>query len=203
MRLSLVLAVSAVASSAALAAAQSVGPRVEITPYAGYMVFGDFAKGPLGTSLSRADGALLGAQLGVGLTPNVALVGNVARASGDVGIGLPFLDDLSVGSSSAWMFDGALQLSLPVSGAVGFAPFLQLGAGAMRHDVTIGLSTQATNVVGTIGAGADFSLTRNVGLRLMAKDYIGRFDVREATSVDYTPGVAHNVGLSAGLKMTF
>lgn len=72
----------------------------------------------------------------------------------------------------------------------------------MRHDVTIGLATQATNVVGTIGAGADIALSRNVGLRLMAKDYIGRFDVREATTIDYEPGIAHNVGLSAGIKVT-
>src|SRR5687767_13329066 len=57
---------------------------IEVTPYAGYMLFGDFVKGPLGTSLSNAGGALLGAQLGVGLTPNVAIVANAARASGDI-----------------------------------------------------------------------------------------------------------------------
>ena len=182
--------------------AQASGPRVEVTPYAGYMLFGDFLQGPMGTSIGNAGGALLGAQLGVALTPNVALVGNVARASGDINLGIPFLDGITVGSSSAWMFDGALQLALPLSGSA-FKPFMQLGAGAMRHTVKIGLSTDATNFVGTLGAGADVGLTRNIGLRLMAKDYIGRFDVREATTIDYKPDIAHNFGLSAGLKIAF
>ena len=182
--------------------AQASAPRVEVTPYAGYMLFGDFLQGPMGTSIGNAGGALLGAQLGVALTPNVALVGNVARASGDINLGIPFLDGITVGSSSAWMFDGALQLALPLSGSA-FKPFMQLGAGAMRHTVKIGLSTDATNFVGTLGAGADVGLTRNIGLRLMAKDYIGRFDVREATTIDYKPDIAHNFGLSAGLKIAF
>ena len=178
--------------------------RIEVTPYAGYMLFGDFVQGPLGTSISNAGGALLGAQLGVALTPNVALVANAARASGDIALGIPFLDGITVGSSSAWMFDGALQLSMPLPGrAIAFTPFVQLGAGAMRHEVNLGLSTNATNFVGTVGAGADFGLSRIVGLRLMAKDYIGRFDVREATTLDYQPDIAHNFGFSAGLKIAF
>ncbi|MDQ4079335.1 MAG: porin family protein [Gemmatimonadota bacterium] len=182
--------------------AQSAAPRVEVTPYAGYMLFGDFIDGPVGTSIGNAGGALIGAQLGVALTPNVAVVGNVARASGDINLGIPFLDGITVGSSSAWMFDGALQLALPLSGSA-LKPFVQVGAGAMRHSVKIGLSTEATNFVGTLGAGADVGLTRNIGLRLMAKDYIGRFDVREATTIDYEPDIAHNFGLSAGLKIAF
>jgi hypothetical protein len=184
------------------ALAQSSAPRVEVTPYAGYMLFGDFIDGPVGTSIGNAGGALIGAQLGVAITPNVAVVGNVARASGDINLGIPFLDGITVGSSSAWMFDGALQLGLPLAGTA-FKPFVQLGAGVMRHSVKIGLSSDATNFVGTLGAGADLGLTRNIGLRLMAKDYIGRFDVREATTIDYKPDVAHNFGLSAGLKIAF
>jgi hypothetical protein len=187
-----------------VAVAQTSSPRIEVTPYAGYMLFGDFVKGPLGTSISNAGGALIGAQLGVALTPNVAVVANAARASGDINLGVPFFDGITVGSSSAWMFDGALQLSMPLlSRAIAFTPFLQVGAGAMRHNVKIGLSTDATNFVGTVGAGADFGLTRAIGLRLMAKDYIGRFDVREATTLDYEPDIAHNFGLSAGLKIAF
>jgi opacity protein-like surface antigen len=192
------------ALSGGAAFAQTSTSRIEVTPYAGYMLFGDFVKGPLGTSISNAGGALVGAQLGIALTPNVAVVGNAARASGDINLGIPFLDGITVGSSSAWMFDGALQLSMPLPGrAIAFTPFVQLGAGAMHHDVKIGLSTDATNFVGTVGAGADFGLTRNIALRLMAKDYIGRFDVREATTLDYEPEVAHNFGLSAGLKIAF
>ncbi|MGQ0715539.1 MAG: outer membrane beta-barrel protein [Gemmatimonadaceae bacterium] len=202
MRSHIVLSIAAALSLAGSRAFAQTASRVEVTPYAGYMLFGDFVKGPVGTSIANAGGALVGAQLGLAITPNVAIVGNVARASGDIDIGIPFLDGITVGSSSAWMFDGALQLALPLSGRA-FTPFVQLGAGAMRHTVKIGLSTDATNFVGTVGAGADIGLTRNIGLRLMAKDYIGRFDVREATTLDYTPDVAHNVGLSAGLKIAF
>jgi hypothetical protein len=54
-----------------------------------------------------------------------------------------------------------------------------------------------------VGAGADVGLTRSIGLRLMAKDYVGRFDVREATTLDYEPGIAHNFAFSAGLKIAF
>ena len=186
------------------ASAQTSASRIEVTPYAGYMLFGDFVKGPLGTSISNAGGALVGAQLGIGLTPNVAVVGSAARASGDINLGIPFFDGITVGSSSAWVFDAALQLSMPLPGrAISFTPFVQLGAGAMRHNVKIGLSTDATNFVGSVGAGADFGLTRAIGLRLMAKDYIGRFDVREATTLDYEPDIAHNFGFSAGLKIAF
>jgi hypothetical protein len=198
----IVLSLAVVGAFIGRSAAAQTSPRIEVTPYAGYMVFGDFVKGPLGTSISNAGGALLGAQLGVVLTPNVAVVGNAARASGDIALGIPFLDGITVGSSSAWMVDGALQLSMPLTGRA-LTPFVQLGAGAMRHEVKIGLSTDATNFVGTVGAGADFSLTRAIGLRVMAKDYIGRFDVREATTVDYQPEIAHNFGFSAGLKIAF
>jgi hypothetical protein len=184
--------------------AQTSVSRIEIVPYAGYMLFGDFVKGPVGTSISNAGGALVGAQLGIALTPNVAIVGNAARASGDINLGVPFLGGITVGSSSAWMFDGALQLSMPLPGrAIALTPFLQLGAGAMRHNVKVGLSTDATNFVGTVAAGADFGLTRNIGLRIMAKDYIGRFDVREATTLAYKPDIAHNFGLGAGLRIAF
>jgi hypothetical protein len=198
----IVLSLAVVGAFIGRSAAAQTSPRIEVTPYAGYMVFGDFVQGPLGTSISNAGGALLGAQLGVVLTPNVAVVGNAARASGDIALGIPFLDGITVGSSSAWMVDGALQLSMPLTGRA-LTPFVQLGAGAMRHEVKIGLSTDATNFVGTVGAGADFSLTRAIGLRVMAKDYIGRFDVREATTLDYQPEIAHNFGFSAGLKIAF
>lgn len=198
----LVLSVAAAGSLVGRSAVAQTSPRIEVTPYAGYMVFGDFVKGPLGTSISNAGGALVGAQLGVAITPNVALVGNAARASGDISIGVPFLDGISVGSSSAWMFDGALQLSLPLPERT-FTPFVQVGAGAMHHEVKIGLSTKATNFVGTVGAGADFGLTRSIGLRLMAKDYIGRFDVQEATTLDYQPEIAHNFAFSAGIRLAF
>ena len=57
------------------------------------------------------------------------------------------------------------------------SPFLQGGVGAMRYEVESGfLNTTATNVAYNVGGGVDVQLTPNLGLRLMAKDYIGKFD---------------------------
>ena len=69
--------------------------------------------------------------------------------------------------------------------------------------VKIGISTDATNFVGTVGAGADFGLTRAIGLRVMAKDYIGRFDTREAIGFDAGNDYTHNWGITVGLKLGF
>src|SRR5439155_26628356 len=58
---------STVIALASSAAAQVSTPRtsLHVTPYAGYMVFGDYLKGPLGTSLTNAPGPIYGAQLGL------------------------------------------------------------------------------------------------------------------------------------------
>lgn len=194
----------ALATIASTAHAQSVArpAGVTVAPYAGYMLFGKYLEGPLGSSISSAAGPIVGAQLGINLAPGIALVGNVGYASGDLKVGLPLLGGISVGSSSAWLYDGGLQLGIPV--ATGFAPFIQVGAGAIRHEISSGpLATKSTNFAGNVGLGADLSLSRNFGLRLLAKDYIGKFDVKEATSLDVQSKVAHNVALGAGLTLKF
>ena len=90
---------SVIAAPLQAQASRSVG--VHVTPYAGYMIFGDFLKGPVGTSVSNANGPLYGAQLGLRLGRGITLVGNVARASADLKIGLPFVGGLSVVNSAA------------------------------------------------------------------------------------------------------
>lgn len=195
-----------VLSAAPLAAQQQGLASIEVTPYAGYMFFGDVAEGPFGVNVNNANGAVLGAQLGLRLTPNVALVGNVARASTDLRIGAPILGDVAVGSNTAWLFDGGLQLSTRLAGGlIPVAPFLQVGAGAVRHDVSgFGLKTNATNFAWNAGVGLDVALAPSLGLRLMAKDYVGKFDIREATGLDVDAAkTTHNVALSAGLRLAF
>ena len=181
-------------------------PLYQITPYAGYMVFGDMLRGPVGTSLSSANGAVYGAQVGVNLTPYLSVVGNVARAGADMQVGIPFLGGVSVGTSTAWLYDGGLQLSLPMSraGALPIRPFVQVGAGAMQYEVQSGpVAVKATNFAGNAGVGADVSLTPNFGLRLMAKDYIGKFDVKEATQIPVDGRLSHNFAFSAGITLGF
>ncbi|MFL5577982.1 MAG: hypothetical protein ACJ79S_18665 [Gemmatimonadaceae bacterium] len=209
-----VLATALGAGSATVASpllAQGGAPRTapiaQITPYAGYMFFGDFLKGPIGTSISSANGPLYGAQLGVNLTRNVALIGNVARASGDLQVGVPFLGGLSVGQSSAWLYDGGIQLSAPLGAraALPITPFVQLGAGAISYDVNASvLETKATNFAANAGVGVDVGFGGGVALRLLAKDYVGRFDVKQATSLGGVNGdLSHNIGVSAGVKLEF
>lgn len=212
MRTSIVaLGVAAIAATTSAAAAQSSAPiasgtAFELTPYAGYMIFGDYLKGPLGTSISNAPGAIYGVQLGMKIYPNVSLIGNVGYSSSDVTAGIPFLGGYSIAHSSTLLYDGGLQLDLPLTTASGFAlkPFAQVGAGAMRYNISESIvNTNATNFAANFGVGADLALGQSMGLRLMAKDYVGKFDFHDATQLDVQGQTAHNWALSAGLRFNF
>ena len=79
---------------------------------------------------------------------------------------------------------------------------MQGGVGAVRQSFDVGpVGTHATNTAYNVGAGADIALAPRLGLQLMAKDYIGKFDAREATSVDVKTRTTHNWALSAGLRL--
>jgi len=208
---SFVAGVMAALGVASIASAQAPAPMLagtafELTPYAGYMIFGDYLKGPLGTSISNAPGTLYGVQLGMKLYPNVSLIGNIGYTSSDVTVGVPFLGGYSIAHSSTLLYDGGLQLDLPMTTASGFRlkPFAQIGAGAMRYNVDASiLQTNATNFAANVGAGADVALGRTMGLRLMAKDYIGKFNFQDATHLDVQGQTANNWALSAGLRFNF
>ena len=179
----------------------------EATPYVGYMVFGDFVKGPLGSAIYSAPAPVLGAQLGMKLAPNISLVGNIATTSSDIKAGIPFLGGLSVAHSRMVLYDANLQLDIPVTSSmsgIAFSPFIQAGAGAIHYDISESLiSTKASNFAGNVGLGADVTLTKDFGIRLMAKDYIGKFDVKEATSLDFSGETANNFAFSAGVRVSF
>lgn len=180
---------------------------VQFTPYAGYMSYGDFYRPWSGTSLSPQGGALYGAQVGFALVPNVALYGNAAYGKTNLQVGAPTIGVLDAGSSSMWLFDGGLQFTFPGAGwePAPVRPFLQVGAGAMRYDldgpdVT---NTSATNFEWNVGAGIDARLTRGVGLRLMAKDYVGRFNYRNLTGYPMDGPTTQNWAFTAGLRLGF
>ena len=208
--ISLLTGVVAGALTVTAASAQTTtlvhGTAFELTPYAGYMIFGDYFKGPLGTSIGNAPGALYGVQLGMKLAPNISLVGNLGYSSSDVRVGIPFLGGYDIAHSATLLYDGGLQLELPLTTASGFSlkPFAQIGAGAMRYDIDQSiLQTQATNFAANVGIGADLALGRSIGLRLMAKDYFGKFDFKDATQLEVTGETAHNWALSAGIRLNF
>jgi opacity protein-like surface antigen len=170
-----------------------------ITPYAGYMKFGNVVDGPLGTSVSGAAGPVYGAEATLGIVPGLALVGNLAYANTDLEVGLPVVGGLGLGKSSALMYDAALRLSVPL---LPFRPFVQAGAGAMRQEIEVaGVETHGTNFAYNLGAGVEVPIVPRLGLQLMAKDYIGKFDAREATSVNVDTETSHNWTVSAGVRL--
>lgn len=196
---------------AAPLAAQGVGarpaaPTVEIVPYAGYMLSGSLLDGPLGTSIQSAGGPLYGAQLGIPITSNVALVGNVAFSRSDLQVGLPILGGYSVGQSQRVLYDGGLQISAPVRTPSGksLVPFVQAGVGAMRTDVTVAsVSTHGTSFAANAGAGVDVALGPNFGLRLLARDYFSKFDSQQAVALNLDTKTQQNWALTGGLKIGF
>jgi Outer membrane protein beta-barrel domain len=194
------------AHAQARASSLASGKAFDFTPYVGYMVFGSLMDGPLGTSIGNAPAPVYGAQLGMRLAPNISLIGNVAASSSDIKAGIPLIGGLSVAHSNMLIYDGGLQLDVPVTTIAGTAmsPFIQAGAGAIRYDISQSfLSTTATNFAANVGLGADVALGNNIGVRLMAKDYIGRFDFKDATFVDFEGKTANNFAFSAGLRLSF
>lgn len=181
-------------------------PSPSITPYGGYMVFGSILNGPLGTNLTSAAAPVYGAQVNLPLGSSVSIVGNLAYSQPNLEVGIPILGGIDVGKSDVWMYDAGLQLSAPVmSGQRSIIPFVQAGIGGMKYNVQVaGLNTNASNLAFNAGVGADLPLAQNIGLRIMAKDYIGKFDVNQATSLDVTSGkTSNNIAISAGLKLGF
>ena len=192
-------------ASATPLVAQSVKPKVfDVTPYAGYMMFGKLFEGPIGTSISAGSGPVYGAQASLFMTKNVALYGNVGYSSSDLKVGLPILGGVDVGSSKALMYDGGVELKVPMQAASMVTPFVQGGVGAIRYEVDASfLNATATNVAYNFGGGVDVRLSPNFGMRLMAKDYLGKFDFKEATSFDLNGKTTHNVTLSLGVNFGF
>ncbi|HZK79009.1 MAG TPA: hypothetical protein VFC35_08875 [Gemmatimonadaceae bacterium] len=180
-------------------------PAPSITPYGGYMVFGDILNGPLGTRLTSSAASVYGAQVNLPIGSSLSIVGNLAYSQPNLQVGIPILGGIDFGKSDVWMYDAGLQFSAPViTGQRSIIPFVQAGVGGMKYNLQVsGVNTNASNLAFNAGIGADLPLAQNIGLRVMAKDYIGKFDVNEATSLDYTAKSSNNVALSVGLKLGF
>jgi hypothetical protein len=192
------------ALTAPLAAQQRTGgPSFGLTPYAGYMKFGNLISGPFGTDVRNAGAAVYGAEATLGLTRGIALVGNVGYSQPGLQIGAPLVGGVDVGRSSVLLYDAALRLRVPVStGGLPVSPFVQGGYGAVRQSLGLGpAKTHSTNAAYNVGAGADVALAPRFGLQLMVKDYIGKFDAQGATGIDVNTKTSHNFAVSAGLRL--
>ena len=208
------IAAAALLSLLALAAILVVPSRVQaqkpavarLTPYVGYIAFGNYMDGPIGTRITNSNSALYGVTAGLDLSQNVSLVGNVGYTDSNVRVGLPIIGGVNIADSKVLLYDGGLQFRLPTASTLGtgIAPFVEVGAGAIRYEVRTGpLTTNATNFAGNFGGGLDLMLNRSIGIRGAVKDYVGKFDFKEATSFDLNSKVSHNVAFTVGLTLGF
>lgn len=199
------LAAALVAASPLFAQAQKgTGVGAHLTPFAGYLITGDWYDGPVGTSISATNAPTLGVQGGIPLTTGVSLVGNLAYASGDLRIGLPLLGGVNVGSANTWMYDVGLELGGLAGRSTGIAPFVQGGIGGMTNDIKVNvLETRSSNVAYTAAVGVDVGISDVLVLRVQAKDWISRFNSEDAVGFRANGNLAHNVALTAGVKLRF
>jgi hypothetical protein len=203
------LAFVAVFVVAANAEAQRRSPSVaRFTPYVGYMHFGNYVDGPFGTGVRNEGAPVYGAQLGIDLSDNFAFVGNVGYSDSNLEVGLPIVGGLNLADAKVLLYDAGVQYRLPrvIGLGEGSAPFVEAGAGAMRTEIGVGsLRTQSTALAVNYGAGVDLQLTRGLMLRAMAKDYVGRLDLKEATrlNLDLQTKRTHNWAFTAGVSLRF
>src|SRR5262245_64021019 len=139
----LVLRTSVIGLAASLSAlplaAQQAKPTVfDVQPYAGYMMFGKMIEGPIGTSVSSGSGPVYGAQMSLTMAKNVALYGNVGYSSSDLKVGLPIIGGFDVGNTKALLYDGGVELKIPMQQATMVTPFVQGGIGGIRYEVESG-----------------------------------------------------------------
>lgn len=180
------------------------GVGASLTPYAGYLITGNWYDGPIGTSLSTTNAPMVGGQASIPLTKGIALVGNLAYAAGDLRIGLPLLGGVNVGTVKTWLYDAGLELGGLPGKKAGIAPFVQFGIGGLTNDIKNSLfDVRASNIAYTGGVGLDIGVAQSFALRVQAKDWVSRFNSEDAVGFRAEGNLAHNWALTAGVKLTF
>ena len=219
MRKFIVGAALVAAAASPLSAQESVTgagkPSVfSITPYVGYVFFGDFFEASNGAEYTIDNTGIFGAEATIDIGRSVSLVGNFGYAKSN----FEFEFDGTGGGESRtgpdlgfFLYDGSLRLRLPMTmGMSTLSPYVQAGVGAMRYtpdtdDFNGGNAT--TNVAYNVGVGATFKVM-GIGLRGEVKDYITSLDFKNATnSNDFQDlqdaTLAHNWAVSLGLTFAF
>jgi hypothetical protein len=197
-------AAAALAAALPLQAQQAAQPSIRLTPYVGYMSFGSLVSGPLGSTLTNGGGPAYGAQVSVPLSSAIGVYGNVAYSRPGLEVGLPIIGGISVGDGSVLMYDGGIQLSVPGRTPQQISPFVQAGIGGMKYSFDLSpIQLDASNLAYNVGVGADLPLGRNLGVRVLAKDYIGKFDASDIVGLDIDTKTTHNWALSLGITLGF
>jgi hypothetical protein len=202
------------AFAAPLAAQRSVvtgQPSVfSLTPYVGYIAYGDHFESTGGAEFTNDNGAIYGVQLGIDMTPNLALIGNLGYSRTNWEFEFPGGGEQPSGDVGVWLYDGNLQLKFPFAAGAGtFSPFAQAGVGAIRFtaDRDDFNADGTTNVAFNAGLGADFNVGA-LGLRFMVKDYISSFEWDEFETANdpndlQNAETSHNFAFTLGLKLGF
>ena len=195
------IAVAALSTLPLAANAQTAQPLIELVPQVGYAMPGDLWKGPVGTSVRGRNGAFYGVQLAINPTSVIGLVGSVGMARSDLEAAIPVIGGAAFGRTETVFYDAGLQLRLPLD-AAGVVPYLQAGAGGVRHTLeSSGLEVSASNPAVHVGAGLDLNVSPGLGLRLQVRDYIGRFDAQEALLLDVDGATSHTLAFTLGLRV--
>lgn len=177
-----------------------------VQPYVGYMSFGSYVNGPLGTRIGNAGAPIYGAQLGIDLTSTLSFVGNAGFSSSRLEAGVPIFGGIGLADSKVFLYDAGVQLRLPESASLGTGalPFVQAGAGAMRTEIGLGsLAVKSTDFAYNYGAGLDMEVGKGIGISAMAKDYVGKVNVGEAVKLNLKSRTTHNWAYSVGVKVGF
>jgi opacity protein-like surface antigen len=229
MRKILVGAVLAATVASAPSFAQNAGTPVTrgggslfVSPYAGYITFGELADLGGDAEFSLEDGFVFGGQAGFSFSPNVAVIGNlgytkskfvakdIATGTGTQDINLFNDQDLGV-----FMYDATLQLKLPfLANSLGsnIAPFVQGGLGQVRYsydvDDLFDDSQTETSLYIPVGVGVDVNVRERLGLRFMVRDHITSDQFKNLDDLNNTyrngrSDTAHNFTYTVGLNFGF
>jgi opacity protein-like surface antigen len=231
MRKILVGAVLAATVAAAPSHAQTAGTPVTsgggslfLSPYVGYITFGELADLGGDAEFSLEDGLYYGAQAGFSFSPNVALIGNlgytktkfvakdIQTGSGQADFNL--FNNQDVG---AFFYDATLQFKVPfLANSLGsnIAPFVQAGLGAVRYtndtdDLFDGSQEgTSTNLQIPLAVGVDVNVRPRLGLRLMVRDQITSQAFKNLDDLNETyrngrADTAHNFAYTVGLNFGF
>ena len=194
-------------------------PAFQITPYVGYMDFGRYINSD-GSKAELPNGPVYGGEVSLSLTRYVAVYGELGYATSTERVTPYGTASVFSGNTSAmWLYDGGLQLMAPFRAADRhwLVPFVQVGAGGVDYrlyNYTSGGTASDQRLAWNGGVGFDYHFTRQVGFRVMAKDYIAVFNVTHPIIVPAPLGSAqtsqvkaqdnnNNYAFSAGLNIGF
>ena len=218
MRKFIVGAALVVAAAAPLSAQESVtGSKVSvfsITPYVGYVYYGDFFKTSNGLNYTQQNSGIYGAEATLDVGRAVSLVGNFGYSKTNFKFdreGSAPTDIPASGDLGNWLYDGSLRLKLPFTmGMSSFAPYVQGGVGAVRYTFdtnNFNAKNSTTNVAFNAAVGATWKIM-GFGLRGEVKDYITSLDWQRASDANTFNDItkadkANNIAVSLGLTFAF